>query len=621
MKIFTRSAGAVSVFSAILLAAPPSRLGTGEISAQRYIDDVRFLASDSLKGRGTGTPELEKAAKYIAQQFHKAGLQPIDGKSYAQAFTVSINSHLGPLNRLEYSIGSEKQSLRIGQDFTPFNFSGNGKVSGEIVFAGYGITAREYNYDDYANVNVRDKIVLVLRHEPQEFDAHSVFEGKAYSEHSQLFSKAANAKFHGARAILFVNDASTHSGSDDHLEKFGAEVSPASPGLPFLQVRVQVVEKWFAAAGKSMPGIIEQIDKDLHTQSFAFPSNVTVALQTDVRRDRKTVHNVMGYLPGTNAGTNAEYVVIGAHYDHLGLGQQFSLAPGMAGTVHPGADDNASGTAGVLTLARWFSTQPKQKRGILFMAYAGEELGLLGSSYYVNHPLLPLDRAVAMINMDMIGRIRNGKVFVGGAGTGSRLKELLETVMPKYQIQMDATELGGYGSSDHTSFTTKQVPVLFFFSGLHGDYHRPSDTWDKIDGESAVKLLHAVADVTSELQSNEERPKYVRVEPKNPHGSATSAASGSGGGGSGYGPDFGSIPDFAEPPTGVRFADVRAGSPAAKAGLKGGDILIEFDGKKIENLYDFTYALRAKHPGDEVEVVVLRDSKPTNAKVLLQVRK
>ena len=616
MKIITRRAAAVSIFSTILLAAPPARLGTGEISAQRYIEDVRYLASDGLKGRGTGTPELEKAARYIAQQFHKAGLQPIDGKSYAQAFTVSTNSHLGPANRLEYAIGSEKHSLKMGQDFTPFNFSGNGKLSGEIVFAGYGITAREYNYDDYATVNVKDKIVLVLRHEPQEFDASSIFEGKSYTEHSQLFSKAANAKFHGARAILFVNDASTHSGSDDHLEKFGAEVSPASPGLPFLQVRVEVVEKWFAAAGKSMPGIIEQIDKDLRNRSFAFPSNVTVALQTDVRRDRKTVHNVMGYLPGTTA----EYVVIGAHYDHLGLGQQFSLAPGMVGTVHPGADDNASGTAGVLTLARWFSTLPKQKRGILFMTYAGEELGLLGSSYYVNHPLLPLDRAVAMINMDMIGRIRNGKVFVGGAGTGSKLKELLETVMPKYEFKMDATELGGYGSSDHTSFTTKQVPVLFFFSGLHGDYHRPSDTWDKIDGESAVRLLRAVADVAGELQSNEERPKYVRVEPKNLHGSAASSSSGSGGG-SGYGPDFGSIPDFAEPPTGVRFADVRAGSPAAKAGLKGGDILIEFDGKKIENLYDFTYALRAKRPGDEVEVVVLRDSQPTKAKVLLQQRK
>jgi hypothetical protein len=615
MKFIYRSASAVCVLSAILLAATPARLGNGEISAQRFMEDVRFLASDNMKGRATGSPELEKAAKYIAQQFHKAGLQPLDRKSYLQAFNVSTNSHLGPLNRMEYSIGAEKRVLKLGQDFTPFNFSGNGKVAAEVVFAGYGITAREYNYDDYADLNVKDKIVLVLRHEPQEYDAASVFEGKAYTEHAQLFSKAANAKFHGARAILFVNDSATHSGSDDNLEKFGTDVSPASPGLPFLQVRAEVAEKWFSAAGKTMAAIIEQIDKDLQPKSFEFPATVAVTLQTDVRRDMKTVHNVMGYLPGLTS----EYVVIGAHYDHLGLGQQFSLAPSLAGTVHPGADDNASGTAGVLALARWFSVQPKQKRGILFMTYAGEELGLLGSSYYVNHPLLPLDHAVAMINMDMIGRIRNKKIFVGGVGTGSRLKQMLDEVMPKHEFQMDATELGGYGSSDHTSFTTKQVPILFFFSGLHADYHRPSDTWDKIDGENAVKLLHAVADVTNNLASNEDRPKYVRVEPKNPHGGAP--GSGNSGGGSGYGPDFGSIPDFAEPPTGVRFADVRAGSPAAKAGLKGGDILIEFDGKKIGNLYDFTYALRAKRPGEEVEVVVLRDGNPTRAKVLLQQRK
>ncbi len=614
MKLIHRLASAISVFSALLLAAPPARLGSGEISSQRYIEDVRFLSSEALKGRGTGSPELEKAAKYIAQQFRKAGLQPAEGKSYLQAFTVSTNSHLGPANRLEYSLAGEQKILKLGQDFTPFNFSGNGKVSGEIVFAGYGITAREYNYDDYANLDVKDKIVLVLRHEPQEFDASSVFEGKAYTEHSQLFSKAANAKFHGARAILFVNDMATHSGGDDNLEKFGTEVSPASPGLPFLQVRAEMAGKWFAAAGKSMSTIIEQIDKDLQTRSFAFPATVALTLQTDIRRDMKTVHNVIGYLPGTTS----EYVVIGAHYDHLGLGQQFSLAPSLVGTIHPGADDNASGTSGVLTLARWFSGQPKQKRGILFMTFAGEELGLLGSSYYVNHPVLPLENAVAMINMDMIGRIRNGKVFVGGLGTGTTLKQALDHVMPKYHFQMDASELGGYGSSDHTSFTTKQIPVLFFFSGLHGDYHRPSDTWDKIDGESAVKLLRAVADITDELASDEGRPKYVRVEPKNPHAGGTPSSSG---GGSGYGPDFGSIPDFAEPPTGVRFADIRAGSPADKAGLKGGDILIEFDGKKIGNLYDFTYALRSKRPGDEVTVVVLRDGKPMTAKVLLRQRK
>jgi Peptidase family M28/PDZ domain len=321
---------------------------------------------------------------------------------------------------------------------------------------------------------------------------------------------------------------------------------------------------------------------------------------------------VAGYLPGLTD----EYIVIGAHYDHLGLGEQFSMAPSLAGTIHPGADDNASGTAGVIELARWFSTQPKQKRGILFLTFAGEELGLLGSSYFVNHPALPLDRDVAMINMDMIGRVRDGKIFIGGVGTGSTLKKLLEEITPKYGLHIDYSE-AGYGSSDHTSFTTKQVPVLFFFSGLHADYHKPSDTWDKIDAPDAAKLLQMIAEVSEDLRESPDRPLFVRVkEPGHAEGVAGQSS-----GGSGYGPYFGSIPDFGETAKGVKFADVHEDSPAAKAGFKAGDILVEFDGKPIQNLYDFTYALRAKKPGDEVMVKVMRGDTPVEAKVLLTKRK
>src|SRR5205823_14925453 len=205
----------------------------------------------------------------------------------------------------------------------------------------------------------------------------------------------------------------------------------------------------------------------------------------DVERAVKTVHNVAGYLPGMTD----EYLILGAHYDHLGLGEQFSLAPSLAGTVHPGADDNASGTAGVIELARHFSALPKPKRGIVFMTFAGEELGLLGSGYYANHPELPLNKAVAMINMDMIGRVRDGKLFVGGAGTGTTLRKELDSITTHSPLHVDYSDTSGYGSSDHTSFTAKQVPVLFFFSGLHGDYHKPSDTWDKINADQAAALL------------------------------------------------------------------------------------------------------------------------------------
>ena len=324
------------------------------------------------------------------------------------------------------------------------------------------------------------------------------------------------------------------------------------------------------------------------------------------------MHNVIGYIPGTTD----EYVVIGAHYDHLGLGDEHSLAPSQIGQIHHGADDNASGTAGVIELARWFSKQPKQKRGILLMTFAGEELGLLGSAFYTAHPLLPLDKAVAMLNMDMIGRIREGKIYVNGTGTGSTLDALVAGVKVPTSLKVDLSESTGYGGSDHISFNGKQIPVVFFFSGLHGDYHKPSDTSDKIDAPRAADLVDYVADIATAIVNAPERPVFQRVAEKSadPHSGGTPVSSG-------YGPNFGSVPDFNEPPKGVRFADVRDGTPAAKAGLRPGDILIRFDSKEISNLYDFTYALQSHKAGDEVLVQVLRGDQTIEAKVLLTERR
>jgi len=582
------------------------------IDPQRYLEDVKFLASPELKGRATGSPELEKAAAYIARQFRAAGLKPVDGKSYYQAFSVTTNARLGAGNRFEYSVGGQATRLAVKEDFLPFNFSASGKLAGPVVFVGYGITAPEYGYDDYAGLDVKGKVVLLLRHEPQEFDEKSVFAGKVYTEHAQFFSKATNAKNHGAAAVILVSDRYNHRGDADQLESFGRTVGPADAGIPFVQVKAETAERWFQLAGKSLEDIQAGIDKDLHPRSFAFPDSFQIHATADLERVVKTVHNVAGYL----AGETAEYIVIGAHYDHLGLGEQFSMAPSQAGTVHPGADDNASGVAGVLALARWFGSQPKPRRGILFLAFAGEELGLLGSSFYVNHPSLPVEKAVAMINMDMIGRIRDGRVFVGGAGSGTTLKPTLEEVASRYPLKIDLSDAAGYGSSDHTSFTTKQVPVLFFFSGLHSDYHKPSDTWDKIDAPETATLLSLIGEVGGKLIESGQRPMFVRVAP--PAGAQAMAGSAAG---SGYGAYFGSVPDFGQTSKGVKFADVSEGSPAAKAGLKGGDVLVEFDGKPVDNLYDFTYALRAHKPGDAVTVKILRDGKEMAVRVTLEKRR
>jgi hypothetical protein len=335
-------------------------------------------------------------------------------------------------------------------------------------------------------------------------------------------------------------------------------------------------------------------------------------MTVNITIEKRLVNNVVGVWPGQ---TN-EYIILGAHYDHLGLGYEHSLAPSQAGTIHPGADDNASGTAGIIELARAITHSGRHRRGFLFLCFAGEEEGLLGSAYFANHPLEPLGATAAMINMDMIGRLRDKKVYVGGVNSGSTFKPIVEKAAKDMGLNDDLTGSGVDGSSDHTSFLVKGVPTLFFFSGLHSDYHKPSDTWDKINADDAVKLLDEIDEIAVSLADATEKPKFEREK-------APDILNGeihSGGVSSGYGPWFGSIPDFGGPPKGVRFSDVRDGSPAAKAGFKAGDVLIEFDGKKIDNLYDFTYALRAHKPGDTVKVKVLRDDKPVEADVLLTKR-
>lgn len=598
----------LSCKTVILALAGAAVLYAVDIDPDRYIGHVKFLASPELKGRGSGTPELEKAAAYIVKQFKQDGLKPIDGKEYLQSFSVTVNARIGSKNKLEWTSNGATHPLKLKEEFGPFNSSSSGIATSGLVFAGYGITANEYNYDDYASLDVKGKVVMVMRHEPQENDDKSPFAGKSLTMHAGLENKAANAKIHGAVAVILVNDLPNHPADNDAVDKFATSVGPNTPGIPFVQVTAAVADTWLATGGKNLKDLVAGIDKELRPQSFGLPATTTVKLETDVQRQNKTVHNVVAYLPGVTD----EYVIIGAHYDHLGLGEQNSLATKeMKGKPHPGADDNASGTAGVLELARWFSKQPKPKRGIVFMTFAAEELGLLGSSYYVNHPELPLAKCVAMINLDMIGRVRNGKVYVGGSGTGSSFKGLLEEGRAQYKLTLDLSEQAGYGSSDHASFTPKDVPVLFFFSGLHADYHRPTDTWDKIDSREAAQLLDFVGDLTTKLADGAERPKYVKIAPPRP----------AGGGGGGYGAWFGSMPDFAEVPNGFRFADVMPNSPAMKAGLKAGDVLFEFDGKPIGNLYDFTAALRTKKPGDLVPVKVHRGTDIVQTSVTLEARK
>jgi hypothetical protein len=592
--------------AAVLTTAVPVAVGPAD--GQRYLSDIKTLTENRMEGRGDGTKGLVRAERFLESRYKSLGLLSAGAQGFLQPFTVTTGAKLKGKNHLIYQLAEKKQELKLEQDFVPFSFSESGSASAPLVFAGYGVTADEFGYDDYAGIAVKDKIAVILRYEPATFAAKTGNQGLTH--HSQLITKAINARNHGAKGLILVN-GKLGDGEEDLLTRFGSVSGPENVGILFAQVKNNIAQNWFQAVGKSLKDVQEQINSSGKPASVAFPEDLHAVISIQIQTTRATVNNVLAYLPGKTD----EYVILGAHYDHLGRGNSDSLAPSQIGQIHPGADDNASGTAGLLELARLFAPMKGQlQRGILFASFAGEELGLLGSAAWVKNPTKPLDKAVAMLNMDMIGRIKDDKVYIGGVGTGSTFQKILEGARDDSRLKFDYSQ-GGYASSDHTSFVAQKIPVLFFFSGLHADYHKPSDTWDKINPDAAGRLLNVVSSATVAIASAPERPAFVNVVESNPHSGGVPS------GGGGYGPYFGSIPDFGQTENGVKFSDVKPGSPAAKAGLKGGDVLVQFGDKPIKNLYDFTDALRRSKVGDLVHVTVLRDGKELQVDVKLEQRK
>ena len=617
-RVLVLAAAGANLLALLALQEPFILVGRAatesRFTAQEFLEPIKFLASDELKGRGNGTPELDRAAKYIADHFRKFKLKPAgDNGKYLQGFSLVVGAKLGDKNVAAFEQGTASAPLKVRQDFVPLSFSANATLEASLVFAGYGITAPEYHYDDYQGLDAKGRAVIVLRHEPQENDEHSVFAGKQFTSHSDIVNKAINAKNHGAKAMILVNDLGNHPDQSDELLRLEEVSGPQEMSIPVIQLKVDTVNNWLQPSGHTLEELRQAIDNDLSNHSMPLDAPARLALTVDIERIHRRVSNVVAQLPGTEPKFADQYIVVGAHYDHLGLGDQNSLAPDQKGQVHHGADDNASGISGVLELADVLSHSSQRPRhSIVFIGFAGEELGLLGSSYYTQHPSFPLKQTIAMINLDMIGRVSNNRLYISGTGTSPGFQQIAQDANRAVEFDLSYSA-SGYGASDQTSFTSHEVPVFFFFSGLHSDYHKPSDTWDKIDAASGARVVEVVSNVVTGLDALNEKPQYVRVaEP------ATAVSSGGGG----YGPYFGSIPDFGQVEHGgVKFADVRDGSPAGKAGFQAGDVLIEFDGKKIDNLYDFTYALRARKPGDKVIVAVLRGSEKVTHEVTLETRK
>ncbi|HYL79460.1 MAG TPA: M28 family peptidase [Candidatus Acidoferrum sp.] len=581
-------------------------------SAADLLGIVGTLAGPEMEGRATGSPGMVRAARYIATAFQRAGLLPAgDGGSYFQAFDVVTGIHLGEQNRLHLQGAAGGRDYQVSQDFTPFSFSDSGRVQGEVAFVGYGITAPDLRYDDYAGVDVAGRIVLVLSGDPRERDTSSPFRRPEAYRYTEVRYKVLNAREHGARGVILVTNPVAHGEEPERLFAIRGITSVSQSGILAINALRRVADAVLAGSGHSLRELQEAIDRDLRPHSFV-ASAVTTEIAVQLIHEHGQAWNVIGLLRGTDPALREQAVVVGAHYDHLGHGGETSLAPERYGEIHPGADDNASGVAGVIGLARVFAAEGGARRTVIFMAFAGEEMGLLGSSHYVRAPAIPLEHTVAMLNMDMIGRLRNDTLYVFGVDTGKEFREELEAANRDVGLTFRLSG-DGYGPSDHTPFYSKNLPVLFFFTGPHPDYHRPSDTPDKINASGLSRVVRLMAGVLRRIAGGSAPVTFVRVERSSPLRPSAER-------GQGYGPYFGLIPEFGLPDDGVRLNGVLAGSPAEKAGLRTGDLIVRFDGRTVRNLEDFVFVLRGKRAGDEVEVVYRRGTEEHTVGAVLGVR-
>ena len=616
MRLLQRPRRSVFVVIAVcLVSRSVGDVGAAEadLAARAALEDrlrtaVEWLAAPGRQGRGPGTAGIEEAADWVASQFAGIGLDTtVVGETPFQRFPVILEARLASTGNAAELVGPPRadgtptvRPLELGTDFTPLAAGGSGAFDLPLVFAGYGITAPKEGYDDYAPLGptgAKGAAVIVLRQEPQKDNPHSVFDGNQASQFAALSRKVANASEHEVGGLLFCNDASD---TDDALMAFErAGDGSERRSMPVLHVRRAVIAPLIEESLEhGLPACERTIDEKLEPQSAVLPG-WRIRGRVAIERKEAESRNVLAILPGTGG---REAVVLGAHYDHLGFGGANSAAPGET-AVHHGADDNASGTAMLVEVARILAAEGPFPRTILFAAFSGEERGLLGSAHYAANPAVPLPDTVAMVNLDMVGRLDGDQIIAHGTGTGTSLDALVDRLVAAHGFEV-AKEPGGFGPSDHSSFYARRIPVLHLFTGSHSDYHRPTDTADKINYAGMVRIARLVADLVEELATAPERPAYLEVASK-------MFARG------GDRPYFGSIPDFGKPGKGYAITGVTKDSPAARGGLQGGDVIIRLGDSAVTGLEDFDSALRKHKAGDTVPVVVLRAGAEVKLDVIL----
>lgn len=470
---------------------------------------IQFLASDSLKGRNTPSPGLDTAAAYIAKVFSESGVKPFNG-SYFQVYSL-CSRNLGDSNRFSITRHNEQTIFTLKTEYTPFEISGSADVEGEVVFAGYGITAPELNYDDYQGLDVKGKLVLIFRHEPRENDStFKSFNGSQPTKYSNLNEKMLNAKEHGALGLLIVTEPLNNHSMKPRGFPWPAlsKTLPPDAGplsfcdgktgqIPLIHVGEEVIKCLFGSLD-SLKSVQKTLDSTLQVHSFTIP-DARIFLRTDITsRIKYTTRNVVGMIEGTIAGSKNEVVVIGAHYDHVGFIEKHKTDTDY---IFNGADDNASGTSGVLAIAQAMaSLKVRPERSVLFLLFSGEEKGLFGSEWYVNHPLISMEKTIAMFNLDMISRNAPDTLDLIGAKQSPALAKVIRRNNKVPDLVLIPRKMSG--GSDHWNFYRKGVPCIFFFAGLHKDYHQVTDNPDKVDAKKAARVAQLVFYTTWDICNN-----------------------------------------------------------------------------------------------------------------------
>ena len=574
-----------AVFSVFVSAQAPSK-------TRAYVET---LASPRLEGRLAGSSGERLASAYLVAELKKIGAKPLPGqKDFLLPF--------------EFTAGTKDAGSTVSVGGATFatnktralSFSDNGDVSGSVVFAGYGIVVPESQglaYDSYATLDVKDKIVLVLRYFPE--DAEAKTKG-ILSRYADLRYKAMAARQHGAKAIIVVTGPASPNAGE--LAPMTFDTAIAGSGIVAVSVTGEVATSLFAATPKTPLAAAQKSldDANPHATGFALP-DITVNIHAAVAREKRTGNNVVAYLPATTAAATSPkpWVALGAHYDHLGHGEAGNTLAGKddAGKIHFGADDNASGSAAVLAIAATLARQPRQ-RNVLVGFWSGEELGLIGSNAFSTNPPVALDAIAAYLNFDMVGRMQDNKLTVQATGSSPAWGKIIEqaNILAGFDL---AVQEDPYQPTDVATFNAASIPSLSFFTGTHADYHKPSDTADKIDYEDLDRVVDFAAAIARRLEDTTDAPTFTKVDTQLQQGA----------GRAGVRLFTGTIPDYSTEIKGLLLGGVVGGGPAEQAGLRKGDVIVEIAGQTIANIYDYTYALDILKIGQPAKVVYMRDGK------------